>query len=110
MGVSCYQAGDLRQSFAVTMNLNRAGFTESRAVLLARFVEFWCQKNCFGLWSVEQDSLSLQVSFETPNDVVLFMISEEYGYFVPSATIRSNLNLSINKAFIVLDWSSDRPI
>lgn len=70
------------------MNLSRAGFTESRATLLARFVEFWCQKNCFGEWHVEQTQRSLRVSFATSTDVVLFLISEEYGYFVPSATTR----------------------
>ncbi|RYF04631.1 MAG: hypothetical protein EOO77_29390, partial [Oxalobacteraceae bacterium] len=84
-----FQAG-LRepQPFALRMNLYRAGFNETRATLLARYVEFWCQKNCVGGWQIAQSSALLSVSFSSSLDVVLFMISEEYGYFVPAATTR----------------------
>lgn len=97
MAATCYSAG-LKdpQPHEVRMNLYRAGFNETRATLLARFVEFWCQKNCIGDWHVDQDPRLLTVSFSSTTDVVLFMISEEYGYFVPGATTRprSSVNLS----------------
>lgn len=89
MKQSRFQAGQQDpQPFAVRMNLLRAEMNEMRAGMLARYVEFWCENNAFGPWHVEQDARELSVSFERQTDVVLFLISEEYTYFVPSATRR----------------------
>jgi hypothetical protein len=89
MVASCFQAGLTDpQPYEVRLNLYRAGFDETRGTLLARFVEFWCQKNCTGEWHIDQTSRMLTVSFSASVDTVLFMISEEYSYFVPSATTR----------------------
>lgn len=97
MGDARFQAGlEQPQPYAVRMNLYLAGFNETRGVLLARFVEFWCQKNCFGDWHVDQTQQALAVSFSLETDCVLFLISEEYTYFVPSATTRPRPYAPIN--------------
>jgi hypothetical protein len=87
------------QTHVVRMNLYRAGFDETRGTLLARYVEFWCQMQCSADWHVDQSPSTLAVSFSSPIDCVLFMISEEYSYFVPGATIRPKIEPAIAFAF-----------
>ena len=53
----------------------------SRATLLARFIEFWCQKNCVGPWRVMDDGRHVVVLFETGRDIILFKMTEEYDFF-----------------------------
>jgi hypothetical protein len=69
------------QHFVTSLNLIRAGIDEVRAELLCRFIEFWCQKNCHGLWRIELADYYMTVSFEDERDAVLFKISNEYGYY-----------------------------
>lgn len=100
MVVTTFQAG-LKdpQPYVVRMNLYRAGYDDVRGTLLARYVEFWCQKNCVGEWHIDQTAHLLTVSFSATVDTVLFMISEEYTYFVPSATTRPHATFEGLPAF-----------
>ena len=81
--MSRYDAGtsDDLQNFVTTLNLIRAGLDEVRAELLVRFIEFWCQKNCRGLWHISMANYCITASFEDSRDAVLFKISNEYGYY-----------------------------
>jgi hypothetical protein len=76
-----YQAGSNESlNYQLSLNLIKSGFSESRSVLIVRFIEFWCQKNCSDIWSVHETSKILTVSFEQIRDAVLFKMSEEYDY------------------------------
>ena len=86
-----YEAGDLKSvSFGSPMPQNMdfefhfglAGmFNAIAAATITRYVEFWCQDNCTGQWSVCETERTLTVSFEHIRDVVLFMFGDEYGAF-----------------------------
>ena len=65
----------------VSLNIIRAGYTEFQFDLISRFIEFWCQKNCVGIWRVEETNKDLTVSFDIARDFILFKLSEEYDYF-----------------------------
>jgi len=47
----------------------------TQAITVIRFVEFWCQMNCDGLWRVDlvRDG-GATVSFDTSSDAVMFRI------------------------------------
>ena len=61
--------------------LDASNMAEEKAGLVARFIEFWCQKNCRGTWRVEECRNQVVVSFAKPVDVVLFKFSPEYYEF-----------------------------
>lgn len=87
--VLLYSAGAaVTLTYPVSMDLYRAKIDEGRGTMLARYVEFWCQKNCFDDWRVEVSNRVLVVSFTSTVDTVLFQLSEEFSYFVPRATKR----------------------
>lgn len=86
-----YEAGDLKavsfgsqmpQNMVFEFHFGLAGmFNAIAAATITRYVEFWCQDNCTGQWSVCETERTLTVSFEHIRDVVLFMFSDEYGAF-----------------------------
>ena len=77
-----YQAGSEESlNYQLSINLIQSGFSETRSILIVRFIEFWCQKNCSGIWGVYETSKILTVSFDQVRDAVLFKLSEEYDYF-----------------------------
>jgi hypothetical protein len=74
--------------YEVCLNHAHAGFAQARAVMLSRFVEFWCQMHAHGDWRVETTTRTLTVSFQTTTDAVLFQFSDEFTYFAPQSTQR----------------------
>ncbi len=85
--VTRYSAGcETALQFVLSLNLVRAGIDETRSDLISRFIEFWCQRNCRGDWGLHETNVQLRVWFDLPRDVVLFKISEEYGYIAGNKT------------------------
>ena len=67
--------------YRFSLDLYRARMDDARSMLLARFIEFWCQKNCIGPWRVMDDGRHVMVWFQTGRDIVLFKMTEEYDFF-----------------------------
>lgn len=67
--------------YRFSLDLYRARIDNSRSLLLARFIEFWCQQNCLGAWRVMDDGRFVNVWFDTCRDIVLFKMTDEYDYF-----------------------------
>jgi hypothetical protein len=63
------------------------GISPIRSASITRFIEFWCQNNCRGLWSVTETKNTLMVAFNRVNDLVIFQLSEEYSRFALSNSI-----------------------
>ncbi len=66
--------------YRISLNLLRSLIDAAKACFLARFIEFWCHRQCVGGWRIEQDKHTLMVCFELPRDGVLFHFSDEFDY------------------------------
>lgn len=72
---------DVALRYRFSLDLYRARIDDARSVLLTRFIEFWCQKNCNGAWRVEDNGKLVVVWFDTSRDLVLFKMTDEYDFF-----------------------------
>lgn len=63
------------------LDIFRSGLDDMQAALVARFLEFWCQKNCRGPWRVEETDRRITITFGLDRDFILFRISAEYYDF-----------------------------
>lgn len=52
---------------------------ETKATMITRFIELWCELNCMGRWRVDEYQKFVDVSFDEVSDVVLFKLSPEYS-------------------------------
>jgi hypothetical protein len=52
-------------------------------IMLKTILESWCYLNCSGRWDADlrqEDHITVAVDFHEEGDLMLFMLSEEYGY------------------------------
>src|SRR4051812_43647844 len=83
-----YKAGsDEKLNYQMSLNPIKCGISAARSILIVRFIEFWCQRNCIGVWGVVDTENLLAVYFDTVRDAVLFKMSTEYDYFNGKATL-----------------------
>ena len=47
--------------------------------LVIRWIEFWCQEHCDGLWAVREHQTYVEIGFEDIQDVVFFKLSSEFN-------------------------------
>lgn len=78
-----YEAGlGTEVGVPLRVDLVRANLDENRADLIARFVEFWCQRHCRGGWKLIETDREISVWLSNPRDRVLFLMSDEARDFV----------------------------
>lgn len=79
MDTPTYQAGDtVAYPFILTVKLDK-NVPVTRHVLIARWIEFWCQNHCTEGWHLSEDHSHIEVSFESEYDAVIFKLSPEYS-------------------------------
>lgn len=77
-----WEAGsECKHAHQIVCDVQKAKFTEQKSELIARFIEFWCQKTCKFDWRIEEYYREIIIYFENPRDYVLFKISVEYSIF-----------------------------
>lgn len=79
MDTPTYQAGSMvAYPFTFRVKLDR-NVAVTRHVLIARWIEFWCQTHCSEEWSLREDDDIILISFESEYDAVIFKLSPEYS-------------------------------
>ena len=79
MDIPTYHAGSLVAfPFTLRVKLDKNSAV-TRHVLIARWIEFWCQTHCTEEWSLNEGPDVIEVSFESEYDAVIFKLSPEYS-------------------------------